>query len=63
MLAEGDVLAVPFGAPDRHEHDRLSGGDRRAELSALANLAAGIVVGKLGTAVASREEIIQDMGL
>jgi len=28
----------------------------------LANRAAGIVVGKLGTAVVSREEIIQDMG-
>ena len=29
----------------------------------IANRAAGIVVGKLGTAVVSREEIIQDMGL
>jgi rfaE bifunctional protein kinase chain/domain len=28
----------------------------------IANRAAGIVVGKLGTAVVSREEIIQDMG-
>lgn len=29
----------------------------------IANRAAGIVVGKLGTAVVSREEIIQDMGM
>jgi len=29
----------------------------------IANRAAGIVVGKLGTAVVSREEIVQDMGL
>ncbi|MBI3903033.1 MAG: D-glycero-beta-D-manno-heptose-7-phosphate kinase [Nitrosomonadales bacterium] len=29
----------------------------------VANVAAGIVVGKLGTAVVSREEIVQDMGL
>ena len=29
----------------------------------IANRAAGIVVGKLGTAVVSRDEIVQDMGL
>ncbi len=33
------------------------------EAMRIANRAAGIVVGKLGTAVVSREEIIQDMGL
>jgi len=29
----------------------------------IANRAAGIVVGKLGTAVVSRDEIVRDMGL
>ena len=38
-----------------------SGADLPAAVR-LANRAAGIVVGKLGTAVVSREEIIQDMG-
>ena len=37
-----------------------SGADMRDAMS-IANRAAGIVVGKLGTAVVSREEIIQDM--
>ncbi len=39
-----------------------SGADLPDAMS-IANRAAGIVVGKLGTAVVSREEIIQDMGL
>ncbi len=38
-----------------------SGADLRDAMR-IANRAAGIVVGKLGTAVVSREEIIQDMG-
>lgn len=38
-----------------------SGADLRDAVR-IANRAAGIVVGKLGTAVVSREEIIQDMG-
>jgi bifunctional ADP-heptose synthase (sugar kinase/adenylyltransferase) len=38
-----------------------SGADWSAAMR-IANRAAGIVVGKLGTAVVSREEIIKDMG-
>jgi len=39
----------------------LASGAKLSEAMRIANRAAGIVVGKLGTAVASREEIIQDM--
>ncbi len=41
----------------------LASGADLADAMRIANRAAGIVVGKLGTAVVSREEIIQDMGL
>ena len=41
----------------------LASGAGLPDAMRIANRAAGIVVGKLGTAVVSREEIIQDMGL
>jgi len=41
----------------------LASGADMPDAIRIANRAAGIVVGKLGTAVVSREEIIQDMGL
>ena len=41
----------------------LASGAALPDAMRIANRAAGIVVGKLGTAVVSREEIIQDMGL
>ena len=41
----------------------LASGADMHDAMRIANRAAGIVVGKLGTAVVSREEIIQDMGL
>ncbi len=41
----------------------LASGATLPDAMSIANRAAGIVVGKLGTAVVSREEIIQDMGL
>jgi rfaE bifunctional protein kinase chain/domain len=41
----------------------LATGAELPEAMRIANRAAGIVVGKLGTAVVSREEIVQDMGL
>jgi rfaE bifunctional protein kinase chain/domain len=41
----------------------LASGAELPDAMRIANRAAGIVVGKLGTAVVSREEIIQDMGL
>ena len=41
----------------------LASGAGMQDSMRIANRAAGIVVGKLGTAVVSREEIIQDMGL
>lgn len=41
----------------------LASGAELPEAMRIANRAAGIVVGKLGTAVVSREEIVQDMGL
>ncbi|MCK9201099.1 MAG: D-glycero-beta-D-manno-heptose-7-phosphate kinase [Gallionella sp.] len=40
----------------------LASGAELPEAMRIANRAAGIVVGKLGTAVVSREEIVQDMG-
>jgi len=40
----------------------LASGAELPEAVRIANRAAGIVVGKLGTAVVSREEILQDMG-
>jgi len=40
----------------------LASGAELPDAMRIANRAAGIVVGKLGTAVVSREEIIQDMG-
>lgn len=40
----------------------LASGAALNDAMSVANRAAGIVVGKLGTAVVSREEIIQDMG-
>jgi len=40
----------------------LASGADLPDAMRIANRAAGIVVGKLGTAVVSREEIIQDMG-
>lgn len=40
----------------------LASGAALPQAMGVANRAAGIVVGKLGTAVVSREEIIQDMG-
>jgi rfaE bifunctional protein kinase chain/domain len=40
----------------------LASGAALPDAMSIANRAAGIVVGKLGTAVVSREEIIQDMG-
>ena len=40
----------------------LASGAALPDAMRIANRAAGIVVGKLGTAVVSREEIIQDMG-
>jgi len=40
----------------------LASGAGLADAMSIANRAAGIVVGKLGTAVVSREEIVQDMG-
>jgi len=40
----------------------LASGADLSDAMRIANRAAGIVVGKLGTAVVSREEIIQDMG-
>ena len=39
----------------------LASGSTLPDAVRMANRAAGIVVGKLGTAVVSREEIIQDM--
>ncbi|MDP2144081.1 MAG: D-glycero-beta-D-manno-heptose-7-phosphate kinase [Gallionella sp.] len=41
----------------------LASGAELPEAMRIANRAAGIVVGKLGTAVVSREEIVQDIGL
>ena len=41
----------------------LASGAALSDAMRIANHAAGIVVGKLGTAVVSREEIIQDMGI
>ena len=41
----------------------LASGSDLPDAMRIANRAAGIVVGKLGTAVVSREEIIQDIGL
>ncbi len=41
----------------------LASGAALPDAMRIANRAAGIVVGKLGTAVVSREEIIQDMGI
>jgi bifunctional ADP-heptose synthase (sugar kinase/adenylyltransferase) len=41
----------------------LASGADMPEAIRIANRAAGIVVGKLGTAVVSRDEIVQDMGL
>jgi rfaE bifunctional protein kinase chain/domain len=41
----------------------LASGAELPEAMGIANRAAGIVVGKLGTAVVSRDEIVQDMGL
>ncbi len=41
----------------------LASGATLPDAMRIANRAAGIVVGKLGTAVVSREEIIQDMGI
>ncbi|MDX8386793.1 MAG: D-glycero-beta-D-manno-heptose-7-phosphate kinase [Gallionella sp.] len=41
----------------------MASGASLPDAMSIANRAAGIVVGKLGTAVVSREEIIQDMGL
>ncbi|GAB4117614.1 MAG: D-glycero-beta-D-manno-heptose-7-phosphate kinase [Sideroxydans sp.] len=40
----------------------LASGADMADAVRIANRAAGVVVGKLGTAVVSREEIIEDMG-
>ncbi|MFZ5522499.1 MAG: D-glycero-beta-D-manno-heptose-7-phosphate kinase [Pseudomonadota bacterium] len=40
----------------------LASGAALTDAMSIANRAAGIVVGKLGTAVVSREEIVQDMG-
>lgn len=40
----------------------LASGAKMSDAMRIANRAAGIVVGKLGTAVVSREEIIQDLG-
>jgi bifunctional ADP-heptose synthase (sugar kinase/adenylyltransferase) len=40
----------------------LASGAALPDAMSIANRAAGIVVGKLGTAVVSREEIVQDMG-
>jgi len=40
----------------------LASGAALSDAMSIANRAAGIVVGKLGTAVVSREEIVQDMG-
>jgi bifunctional ADP-heptose synthase (sugar kinase/adenylyltransferase) len=40
----------------------LAAGASLAEGAVLANLAAGIVVGKLGTATASPEELVQAIG-
>jgi D-glycero-beta-D-manno-heptose-7-phosphate kinase len=39
----------------------LASGADMAEAVRIANRAAGVVVGKLGTAVVSRDEILQDM--
>jgi len=41
----------------------MASGASLPDAMSIANRAAGIVVGKLGTAVVSREEILQDMGL
>ncbi len=41
----------------------MASGAELPDAMSIANRAAGIVVGKLGTAVVSREEIVQDMGL
>ncbi len=41
----------------------LASGADFSDAMHIANRAAGIVVGKLGTAVVSREELVQDMGL
>jgi bifunctional ADP-heptose synthase (sugar kinase/adenylyltransferase) len=41
----------------------LASGADMADAVRIANRAAGVVVGKLGTAVVSREEIIQDLGI
>lgn len=41
----------------------LASGAELPDAMRIANRAAGIVVGKLGTAVVTREEIVQDMGL
>ena len=41
----------------------LASGADLPEAMRIANRAAGIVVGKLGTAVVSRDEIVQDMEL
>jgi rfaE bifunctional protein kinase chain/domain len=41
----------------------LASGSDLPEAMRIANRAAGIVVGKLGTAVVSRDEIVRDMGL
>jgi len=40
----------------------LASGANMADAVRIANRAAGVVVGKLGTAVVSREEILEDMG-
>jgi bifunctional ADP-heptose synthase (sugar kinase/adenylyltransferase) len=40
----------------------LASGADMGDAVRIANRAAGVVVGKLGTAVVSREEILEDMG-
>jgi bifunctional ADP-heptose synthase (sugar kinase/adenylyltransferase) len=40
----------------------LASGADLADAVRIANRAAGVVVGKLGTAVVSRDEILKDMG-
>jgi rfaE bifunctional protein kinase chain/domain len=74
LFREGDTLHEPTQAREVFDVSgagdtviatlavMLASGADMADAVRIANRAAGVVVGKLGTAVVSREEIIQDLG-
>ena len=55
MGVPGKLPAQPFGEIDR---TMLAAGAAWDEAIRVANIAAGIVVGKLGTAVVTRQELL-----